>query len=125
MKKISIVTNEDLTNIRNKIGYYFEGGTGFISRKLGLSGNQSYLKDYDYIKIAQKIESADINDKIELEEYIQNRIVSKESEILALQDKIKSIKSDIKNLDNHLIKIKNLSSFEQSFNYLADEKSSM
>lgn len=125
MIKISIVTNEELVNIRNKIGYYFEGGSGYISKSLKLNGSVSHLSQIQMMSFAKVVEEAPVQDKIDLEKYIENRMSEYENEILKLHESIKLRKVHIKNMEKYLENIKNLSSFEQTFNYLADEKNTM
>lgn len=122
MEKVSLVTDQDLTNIRNKIGYFFEGGTGFIQRKIINNINISHLKTDDRIKLASYIEKAPITDKVELENYLEKVINDREESIKDNLLKIETSKKRIEIQKQYLSEIKKLSSFEQSFNYLANEE---
>jgi len=121
MKKIEYIEEEDLKNIRNKIGYYFEGSDGYLKRSINIEFSHN-LNIERCINLTEKIKNEFGIERNRLIQYLENNYKSNESEINRLYEKIKSLKETNKKLENITDGVIKTSTFWESFKYLLNYK---
>ena len=121
MKNIEYIEEEDLKNIRDKIGYYFEGSDGYLKRNIDIEFSHS-LNVERCIKLTEKIKNEFGIERNRLIQYLETSYKFNESEINRLYEKIKSLKEANKKLENITEGVIKTSTFWESFKYLLNYK---